>query len=126
VSAKQLPKARASMEKTAWAGPLIYKTVEVIDHVATGESMRQLRKSHKISLREVARRMKLSAPFISDLERGNRNWDGSRSLAFMSAVTSGQIARIHEAQSHNHQKDFRIGIRVPRRALQNELAKKNP
>lgn len=100
---------KATPTKSAWTGPLVYKQVEQIDHKATGNAMRQLRKSHSISLREIARRMKLSAPFISDLERGNRNWDASRSLAFMSAVTAAFIARITEAQKQAHKVDFRIG-----------------
>lgn len=96
--------------KTAWAGPLIYKTVQEIDHKATGEAMRVLRKSHRISLREIARRMKVSAPFLSDLERGNRNWDASRVLSFMQEVTGAQIARITAAQAKAHTTDFHIGI----------------
>jgi transcriptional regulator with XRE-family HTH domain len=97
--------------KTAWAGPLVYKDVKQIDHKATGEAMRQLRKSHRISLREVARRMKLSAPFVSDLELGRRNWDGSRALAFMSATTAAYIGRITDAQKRAHLSDFRIAAK---------------
>ena len=80
--------------KTAWCGPLVFHTVEQIDHVATGDAMRVLRKSHRISLRDVARRMKLSAPFVSDLERGRRNWDASRAIAYMKAVTEAQRAQL--------------------------------
>lgn len=53
---------------------LCVKQVPVIDHKATGEYARKARKREGLSLREVARRMGMSAAFISDLERGNRNW----------------------------------------------------
>lgn len=95
--------------KTAWKGPLVYHTVEQIDHAATGQTMRQLRKSHGVSLREVARRMKLSAPFVSDLELGRRNWTVDLALKFMSASTREFIAHIQKAQDHENQKDFHIG-----------------
>jgi len=43
-----------------------------------GAYARECRESLGLSLREVARRMKISAPFLSDLERGNRHWtDGT-------------------------------------------------
>lgn len=51
-----------------------YKTIKVIDHESTGEYWRQRRESEGMSLRETARRSCLSAPFLSDLERGRRNW----------------------------------------------------
>ena len=39
-----------------------------------GAYARQCRETRGISLRELARRMKISAPFLSDLEKGNRHW----------------------------------------------------
>lgn len=39
-----------------------------------GQTAREIREVAGLSLREVARRMDVSAPFLSDLERGNRNW----------------------------------------------------
>ena len=39
-----------------------------------GRAMRKLREDANVSLRELARRAKLSVPYISDLERGRRNW----------------------------------------------------
>ncbi len=101
------------IEKTAWTGPLVYHSVPQIDHAATGAKMRVLRTSHKISLREVARRLKLSAPFVSDLERGRRNWDTHRALAYMQAVTSAQIAQIQEAKKKSHTVNFHIGAIAP-------------
>ena len=108
--------------KRPHGSPLIYKQVEEIDHKATGEAMRQLRKSHNISLREIARRMKLSAPFVSDLERGNRNWDSARALAFMQHVTAAQVARITEAQKNAHKVNFRIGKSAPSEAQKSGTA----
>lgn len=57
---------------------LVTRRVEQIDHVATGRLMREARKSLGISLREMARRMDVSAPFLSDLESGQRNWTAAR------------------------------------------------
>jgi transcriptional regulator with XRE-family HTH domain len=45
-----------------------------LDHVAAGTTLRKLRKSKHLSVREVARRMDLSAPYVSDLELGRRHW----------------------------------------------------
>ncbi|MCE6957497.1 helix-turn-helix domain-containing protein, partial [Cereibacter sphaeroides] len=39
-----------------------------------GAYARELREGRGLSLRETARRMKVSAPYLSDLERGNRHW----------------------------------------------------
>lgn len=41
---------------------------------ALGEWMRQLREQHGISLRALADEMGVSAPFLSDMERGNRRY----------------------------------------------------
>lgn len=90
------------LKKTAWAGPLVYHTVEQIDHAATGATMRQLRTAHSISMREIARRMNLSAPFVSDLERGRRNWTAKLAMEYMKAETSAFIACIQKAQENAH------------------------
>ena len=81
---------------------MVYHTVEQIDHAATGAAMRQLRKAHNISLREIARRMDFSAPFISDLELGRRNWNSKMALEYMSAETSAFIAKIQDASKKSH------------------------
>lgn len=86
----------AEPTKTAWPGPLVYHEVRSIDHKGTGEAMRMLRKSHRLSLREVARFMKLSAPFVSDLELGRRNWDSSRAIKYMMAVTSLHVSKLQK------------------------------
>jgi len=53
---------------------LVTRLVREIDHVATSALMRQGRLKSQISLREMARRLEYSAPFVSDLELGKRNW----------------------------------------------------
>lgn len=44
------------------------------DQLAIGHCMRLQRESDGVSLRALSRQMKLSAPYVSDLERGRRNW----------------------------------------------------
>ena len=39
-----------------------------------GQAMRDERERRRISLRELARRLDVSAPFLSDMERGNRKY----------------------------------------------------
>lgn len=52
----------------------VYVTKEVIDSQKTAEKARIAREKLNLSLREVARRMAISAAYLSDLERGNRSW----------------------------------------------------
>jgi len=49
-------------------------TGKQIDQRAFGEAKRKARLRAGWSLRTVAKRMHFTAPFISDLERGRRNW----------------------------------------------------
>lgn len=65
---------------------LKYKQVQEIDHAATGLAARTARQGVKLSMREVARRLKLSAPYVSDLERGDRNWTEARMQAYTVAL----------------------------------------
>jgi transcriptional regulator with XRE-family HTH domain len=51
-----------------------YKTITVVDHEATGAAWRKIRQDVGFTLRSLARKMGISAPFLSDLERGRRNW----------------------------------------------------
>ena len=44
----------------------------VVNKAKLGKMMRRLREDSGLSLREVARRMEFSAPYISDCEVGNR------------------------------------------------------
>lgn len=45
-----------------------------IDHLASGNAARAQRKLHKLSLRDMGERMKVSAAYLCDLEKGRRNW----------------------------------------------------
>jgi transcriptional regulator with XRE-family HTH domain len=63
------------MKKPQRKCPCCGGTGEVDDPYEIGISMRRLRESKSISLREVARRMDKSAMFVSHLERGMRNWN---------------------------------------------------
>lgn len=56
------------------------------DQAQIGKMMRGSREGQNVSLREVARRMKLSAPYLSDLELGRRGWTQARVLQCMEAI----------------------------------------
>lgn len=56
--------------------PMI-KTSE-IDHVEAGKKIRDARWNAGVSLRSLASKMHISAPFLSDLERGRRNWSDDK------------------------------------------------
>lgn len=60
----------------------------VLDPKIAGEYHRAMRKRKGKSLREVAKLMKVSAPFVSDLENGRRNWSDDRIEAYRKAVHS--------------------------------------
>lgn len=51
-----------------------------------GEAARSFRISKNLSLREVARRMDISAPYLQDLETGKRGWSEGRIKQFKQAV----------------------------------------
>lgn len=65
---------------------LAEKKITVSDHAATGARLRKRREKAKLSLREVARRMSLSAPYLSDLELGRRAWTEAKAKAFCRAL----------------------------------------
>lgn len=44
-------------------------------YIEIGSRLRKMREERKITLREMARRLACSAAYVSDLERGRRNWD---------------------------------------------------
>lgn len=58
------------------------------DHVAIGDKLRSRRKALDLSLREIARRMDVSAPHVSDLELGRRTWRVARIEAYEAALVS--------------------------------------
>ena len=75
------------VEELLLAGELVRRYE--INQVETGRRARALRQKRGLSLREVARRMKVSAPFLSDLERGRRNWNVETKRRFNAALTAG-------------------------------------
>lgn len=56
------------------------------DHRPLGAELRRLRGNYGLALREVARRMGVSAPYLSDLERGNRLWTEETRDKFLKAL----------------------------------------
>jgi len=65
---------------------LVYCKILVVDSVATGAKARQERESRGISLREIARRMKLSAAYLSALETGKAKWKPAMAKRFNRAI----------------------------------------
>lgn len=47
-------------------------TGSVLNPMLVGQEMRELRESNGVSLRDMAKRLELSAPYVSDLELGRR------------------------------------------------------
>lgn len=56
-----------------------------------GDFARELRTSAGISLRALAKDMGISAPFLSDLERGNRQWSASTAEKWEAAMKEHEI-----------------------------------
>lgn len=54
---------------------IAHKRVYAIRQDWTAKRCRKFREDHGVSLRECARRMGVSASFLSDLELGRRNWN---------------------------------------------------
>lgn len=65
---------------------VVWKKVQEIDHRATGAAMRARREKSGKSLREVSAKMGISAAYLSDLERGFRNWTVTKAMAFERAL----------------------------------------
>jgi hypothetical protein len=53
-------------------------TVMEVDHAATGAAARGARNEAGLSLREVAKRLGVSAAYCCDLEKGRRRWTKER------------------------------------------------
>lgn len=53
-------------------------TGKIVDQRELGLEMKSLREKSGISLRQLAERLKISAPYLSDMERGNRNFSQDR------------------------------------------------
>ena len=61
-------------------------TGKCLDDARVGDYLRQIRTVKGLSGREVARRMKVSAPYLSDLELGRRGWNEQKVTAYLEAV----------------------------------------
>ena len=75
-----------------------YKTIRVVDHEATGAYWRKRREKNAISLRALALQMECSAPFLSDLERGRRNWSKDTEDRYRNALghLQGNLQGTHQ------------------------------
>lgn len=51
-----------------------------------GGELRAMREAANVGLREAARRMKVSAPYVSDLEKGHRLWSSKLIENFVRAI----------------------------------------
>jgi transcriptional regulator with XRE-family HTH domain len=80
-----------------------YKITKVIDHEKTGDGWRKIRESKGVSLRNLAQTMGVSAPYLSDLERGRRNWTDELENRYATAlrvdIAFGQVCTCHERDS---------------------------
>ena len=56
------------------------------DDRVMGAAMRKRRERAGLSLRELARRLKLSAPYLSDLEVGRRHWNAKNIKRYTDAL----------------------------------------
>jgi transcriptional regulator with XRE-family HTH domain len=61
-------------------------TGKELDPTRVGHEMRRLRKKKGIGLRDMAKRMDISAPYLSDLELGRRDWTEEKIAAFKGAL----------------------------------------
>lgn len=58
--------------------------------VIDGDGLRKQREARGISLRRVACRLGISGAYLSDLERGNRQWSGKLTKRFLFAISEGE------------------------------------
>ena len=49
--------------------------------------MRAVRETKELSLREVARRLRWSATYVSDLERGHKLWTTAKQTRYLAALS---------------------------------------
>jgi transcriptional regulator with XRE-family HTH domain len=70
------------------------KPVEIPSEIRTlGEAIRYVRQARGLTLRETARRIGVSAPFLSDVERNRRATDKLNELAAALRVSIDELAR---------------------------------
>ena len=56
------------------------------EQARAGAALRYVREASEISLRQLAKELGLSAMYVSDLERGKRNWSVERFDAYIEAL----------------------------------------
>lgn len=79
--------AKQTKQPTLYGEPIgcIFCLREV-DHAALGHKMRQEREGMGMTQTEVAREMKVTRPYVCDLEHGKRNWTASMAKRYLAAV----------------------------------------
>lgn len=80
-------KGRAKIERDAdsiWNACAV--SVMQPNHAAIGIAMRNERKRVSVSLRGLAKRMDISAPYLGDLELGRRSWTQERLVQYLTEL----------------------------------------
>lgn len=72
----------------------IERTRRVFEATSQGAYIRQTRDAAKMTLRELARRLDVSAPFLSDVEHGRRMLGKQHWLALMKALPAIKTAEM--------------------------------
>jgi DNA-binding XRE family transcriptional regulator len=81
------------------------KSVPQISHERAGKLIRRLRREHGISQWALADAMNISAPYISDLERGRRNWTAAR--FYLAGKTIRELFKDHEREEYERRTGYR-------------------
>jgi len=68
----------------------MWKKVSILDQERTAQAARLARQRAGLRLREVARRMELSAGYVCDLELGRRHWSEELVQRFQAALADPQ------------------------------------
>jgi len=66
--------------------PMVNGSQTLIDHAKCGDKVRVQRERLSIPLKDFALLLGISAPFLSDLERGKRNWTEARFLQVVAEI----------------------------------------
>lgn len=77
---KRIPKGYMECPKCMGTG-------KIVNPESFGAEMRAMREAEGYTLRDMAKRMKISAMFLSDMERGRRNWSGDRIALFRTILS---------------------------------------
>ena len=80
------------------------KSVPQIGHVRAGKLIRRVRREHGIPQWELADAMNISAPYISDLERGRRNWTAER--FHLAAKTIRELFKRREREEYERRMGY--------------------